>query len=142
MACNVCISFLNQMKVCYCNMKVRVYFIHYWVYAFRVSNTIPNSMSIPWKNESTIIKQPLVKVNLSSNYTILASFFIIFISSIIILCVANQKQKRFVTKKKKRGNPCKLVANVLLFACKHKSPIRRSAFTLCENELPSRIAFS
>ena len=41
-----------------------------------------------------------------------------------------------------RGNPYKLVANVLLFALKHKSPIRRSAFTFCEDELPSRIDFS
>ena len=41
-----------------------------------------------------------------------------------------------------RGNPYKLVANVLLFASKHKSPIRRSAFTFCEDELPSRIDFS
>jgi peptide/histidine transporter 3/4 len=36
-------------------------------------------------------------------------------------------------------NPYKLVYGVLKFAAKHKNPIRRSAFTYCEDELPSRL---
>ena len=36
-------------------------------------------------------------------------------------------------------NPYKLVYGVVKFAAKHKNPIRRSAFTYCEDELPSRI---
>ena len=36
-------------------------------------------------------------------------------------------------------NPYKLVYGVLKFAAKHKNPIQRSAFTYCEDELPSRL---
>ncbi len=36
-------------------------------------------------------------------------------------------------------NPLKTVFRVLKFAAKHKIPIRRSAFTYCENKKPSRI---
>ena len=35
-------------------------------------------------------------------------------------------------------NPYRLVYKVVKFASKHKDPIRRSAFTYCEDELPSR----
>ena len=36
-------------------------------------------------------------------------------------------------------NPYKLVYGVLKFAAKHKNPVQRSAFTYCEDELPSRL---
>ena len=36
-------------------------------------------------------------------------------------------------------NPYKLIYGVLKFAAKHKNPIQRSAFTYCEDELPSRL---
>ena len=36
-------------------------------------------------------------------------------------------------------NPYKLVYGILKFAAKHKNPVRRSAFTYCEDELPSRL---
>ena len=39
-------------------------------------------------------------------------------------------------------NPLKLVVRVLKFATTHKQPIRRSAFTHCEDERPSRIDFA
>ena len=37
------------------------------------------------------------------------------------------------------GNPYKLVYGVIQFAIKHKHPIKRSAFTYCNDECPSRI---
>ena len=36
-------------------------------------------------------------------------------------------------------NPYKLVYKVIKLAAYHKTPIRRSAFTYCEDELPSRM---
>ena len=38
-------------------------------------------------------------------------------------------------------NPIKLIYKVLSYAIKHKHPRQRSAFTYCEDELPSRIDF-
>ena len=37
------------------------------------------------------------------------------------------------------NNPYKLVFMVVKFAYRHKVPLRRSAFTYCEEELPSRM---
>ena len=39
------------------------------------------------------------------------------------------------------GNPYKLVYGVVRFAIKHKHPIKRSAFTYCNDERPSRIDY-
>ena len=36
-------------------------------------------------------------------------------------------------------NPYKLVLRIMKFAKDHTNPIRRSAFTYCEDELPSRL---
>ena len=41
-----------------------------------------------------------------------------------------------------RHNPYKVVYKVLNFARKHKYPFQRSAFTYCDDELPSRIDFA
>ena len=60
--------------------------------------------------------------------------------SVLVLCLLHKKQSWFSTESVK-GNPYKLVSNVLLFALRHKSPIRRSAFTFSEDERPSRIDF-
>ena len=38
-------------------------------------------------------------------------------------------------------NPFRLVYNVIKYAVQHKQPRLRSAFTYCEDELPSRIDF-
>ena len=39
------------------------------------------------------------------------------------------------------GNPYKLVYGVIQFAIKHKHPIKRRAFTYCNDERPSRIDY-
>ena len=36
-----------------------------------------------------------------------------------------------------RNNPCKLVYRVTVFARQQKVPIRRSAFTYCEDDIPT-----
>ena len=41
-----------------------------------------------------------------------------------------------------RVNPYKLVYRVVKFAWHHKIPVRRSAFTYCEDEWPSRMDLS
>ncbi len=41
-----------------------------------------------------------------------------------------------------KGDRYKLVYGVISFAIKHKKPIRRSAFTYCDDERPSRLDFA
>ena len=57
---------------------------------------------------------------------------------IISLCVTHFKRRWFLIEAG-RTNPYGLVYRVVKFAWKHKIPIHRSAFTYCEDELPSRM---
>ena len=61
--------------------------------------------------------------------------------STIILLILYKKKHWFMTESI-RDNPYRLVYNVVTFALQHKKPIRRSAFTYCENERPSRLDFA
>ena len=56
----------------------------------------------------------------------------------ISLVIAHHKRLWFMIDSGSR-NPYKLVYKVIKFTAQHKSPIRRSAFTYCEDELPSRM---
>ena len=54
------------------------------------------------------------------------------------LCVGYCKSRWFLIDSGSR-NPYRLVYQVICFAKKHTYPVRRSAFTYCEDELPSRL---
>ena len=56
----------------------------------------------------------------------------------VSLCIARHKHNWFFVDSGSR-NPYKLVYKVIKFAAQHKNPICRSAFTYCEDELPSRM---
>ncbi len=60
--------------------------------------------------------------------------------SVIILFLVEKYSSKFQHHNTK-GNPYKLVYGVMSFAIKHKKPIRRSAFTYCDDERPSRLDF-
>ena len=63
---------------------------------------------------------------------------LMFLFLFIILCF----RRRWFYVEPKQLNPYKMVIKVLNYARKHKYPLQRSAFTYCDNELPSRIDFS
>ena len=67
--------------------------------------------------------------------TILVST-IIFITLIASFAVLHRRQEWFNIEHN-NTDPYKLVYKVTKFACQHKHPICRSAFTYCEDELPS-----
>ncbi len=67
-----------------------------------------------------------------------------FVAAIIlvwILYLLSKKQKWISAGGTHMTNPYKLVYSVIKFALQHKQIIRRSAFTYCENEYPSRLDF-
>ena len=67
---------------------------------------------------------------------------VLTLASVILLgaslCITRCKPQWFLVDSGSR-NPYKLVYKVIKFATQHKAPIRRSAFTYCEDELPSRM---
>ena len=51
-------------------------------------------------------------------------------------------RRRWFYVESKQHNPYKLVAKILNFSRKHKYPLQRSAFTYCDDEIPSRLDFA
>ncbi len=74
----------------------------------------------------------LASVTICGSLLLIASFAIIAVS----LCVALKRKKWFLIIPSE-VSPYKLVHKVTQFARHHKVPIRRSAFTYCEDEIPT-----
>ena len=92
-----------------------------------------------------MVKFPLAlpPPSLSNEFTLyVLAYPVLFIVAIqllgVILCVQRYKRNWFLIESG-FGNPYKLVFKVVKFAKEHSHPIRRSAFTYCEDELPSRL---
>jgi peptide/histidine transporter 3/4 len=62
--------------------------------------------------------------------------YVLLISS---LCVGYYKRRAWFLTDSGSRNPYRLVYRVISFARKYTYPVRRSAFTYCEDELPSRL---
>ena len=72
---------------------------------------------------------------------------VIALSGISVICsfailLALRKWKHLFSLEMIGSSPYRVVSEVLLFALRHKKPIRRSAFTFCESKAPSRIDFA
>ena len=74
-----------------------------------------------------------------------ASLYVVVISTSIFLSVTVivifHKKKHWLFTEGIGGNPYRLTWGVGKFALQHKKPLRRSAFTFCENSFPSRLDF-
>ena len=64
---------------------------------------------------------------------------LMYVCLVISLCVASRKRRAWFLSDSSSRNPYGLVYRVFRFAREHKTPIQRSAFTYCEEELPSRL---
>ena len=64
-----------------------------------------------------------------------------FFSLIIILLIICCKRRWFHTEPG-QDNPYKLLIKILMFAWKHNYPLQRSAFTYCDDDIPSRLDFA
>ena len=103
------------------------------------SRTLSTSIYINWNNK-TFIADFHHGVRYSFVYVSLVLLVMTSTFLVIIVLIFKWK-KNWLLKEKIKGNPYKLVVDILLFALRHKSPLRRSAFTFCENDPPSRIDF-
>ena len=75
-------------------------------------------------------------------WVIVAVFFFVpltYVCLVISLCIAFCKRRAWFLSDSSSRNPYGLVYRVFRFARAHKTPIQRSAFTYCEEELPTRL---
>ena len=107
-----------------------VFFIHWFVFASHLGAAINKFIIL------NVLQLILTKV--LSIVTQYATPALALTLLGISLGIAHYKCQWFMIDSGSR-NPYKLVYKVIKFAAQHKSPIRRSAFTYCEDELPSRM---
>ena len=77
-------------------------------------------------------------------WPIILSFTSIFVVVVycfllVTLCIAFRKRRTWFLFDRGSRNPYMLVYKVISFAREHRNPVQRSAFTYCEDELPSRL---
>ena len=126
-----------------CNAPTRysVYFIcaYYWTDSFgqllTAATNIPGHEIVINKNYNIIAIDTLRGSLIGS-----ILFISISLSSIVQYFICKKKSRWFIFEKCTQ-NPYMLVYKVVYFAINHKKPIRRSAFTFCENERLSRLDF-
>ena len=78
----------------------------------------------------------------SNSKDVVMSVPMVFVVALTLLLFITYCQRKSFYTRCVRDNPYKVVIRVLNFARKHKYPLRRSAFTYCDDEEPSRIDFA
>ena len=114
-----------------------VLFIHWFVFTLHLGLTINKFI--------------ILAINLFFRYTVYHTNYspglvvALHSTSVVVLIllgisswITKYKHQRFVVDQGSR-NPYQLVYKVIKFAAQHRVPIRRSAITYCEDELPSRM---
>ena len=105
-------------------------FVHYATWTFRLGSLyfFINFFMILCVNEQ--IKIAIVTMQV----------FLFFILTILLL--VSYWKRRWFHSEPGHQNPYKTVYDILKFAKSHKHPLRRSAFTHCDNYIPSRLDFA
>ena len=118
----------------------RTLFIHWYVWVYFVTTGIGQ---LAW---DMTIQYPYNYKNLYYFATTWYNFIgcmilglgniMVVISLIVTLCLAKRRRNRFLIEPG-TVNPYRLVYVIIKFARQHKTPGRRSAFTYCEDEIPT-----
>ena len=118
-----------------------VLYIHMFFWSSNLTNMLSKTFSSLPHHEIIISSYHNI-LNIDSTKVVLLEvcLSISAIFSIIMLFIV-QKYSDYFWTENIMGNPYKLVYVVIRFAIKHKHPIKRSAFTYCNDERPSRIDY-
>ena len=116
-----------------------IIFLHHYFWINNLSDLFAKSVNVLIKgvNFDTLVKKEIVFPK-NVAFILLLIGLVSIISSLIILYLIHTNIMWFISDKI-TGNPYKVIYSVVKFACVNKRPIRRSAFTYCEDEIPSRL---
>ena len=90
-----------------------------------------------WSYISSSLALSMILQHTSSSYMLFGPLLISVNLSLALISIFSCKT--VLIKEPVTHNPFKIVYNVIKYAIKNKSPRQRSAFTYCEDDLPSRI---
>ena len=136
--CNIIQFGTDQLRDAPTRYSVLFLYVIYWcdnmVYLLTVFISLPGK-NIDINQHLNIIHVDKLKFSLlvaSSGCFIALSLLVVFIV---------HKKKHWLLTEHLGGNPYLLTWRVVKFAAQHNKPIRRSAFTYCESDYPSRLDF-
>ena len=128
-------------QLCDAPTRYSVYFIcaYYWTDSF--GQLLTAAANVPGHEIAINQHYNIIAID-SLKGSLIGLLLCVSISfSSIVMCLICKKKSRWFIFEKCTQNPYLLVYKVVYFAINHKKPIRRSAFTFCENERPSRLDF-
>ena len=110
-------------------------FIHWVVYADRLGTFVIQIVDAIYECIS------YCTVETTDGGYILLFAVCLSVTVMLVLIIVCLKQCQFNVENQ-RSNPYRIIYKVLVFTRKHRYPLRRSAFTYCDNEVPSRLDFA
>lgn len=123
--------------------RYSVYYISAYVWIDGIGNLIASSAYI--FEDDTVVEITNNKIAVDRTKGVLMCIVIlisIVLISVVLYIVHRKKFSLLFLLERNQQNPYKLACSVLYYSLQHKNPTRRSAFTFCEDEKPSRIDFS
>ena len=112
-------------------------FIHWYVWTYYTSILIDQlACSLIFHSYFVHDYTQVLSLQSGIGYSLIAFLLLLVIVVLpVTLCLARRWRRWFLVEPG-QYSPYKLVYRVTKFACQHKTPLRRSAFTYCEDELP------
>ena len=114
-----------------------ILFIHWYVWIYHAGYFLT---AIAW---NLTFQNTYLHVRSGTLYYIGSALFLSLLVMSLVLLIASlcvyQRRKLWFLLEAAGANPYKLVYRVVKFASQHKVPLRRSAFTYCEDKFPSRL---
>ena len=108
-------------------------FIHWVIFADRLGTFVIQIVNAVYECINT--------VETSDGIYILIFAMCLSVTVMLVLIIVCLKLCQFYVENQ-RSNPYRMIYKVLVFTRKHRYPLRRSAFTYCDNEVPSRLDFA
>ena len=113
-------------------------FIHWYVWTYYASFFVSQlTLNLGLTSMFEFIDEYMLDYAITTGFCLLALIPVVVVMVLpITLCLVRQRKRWFLIEPGGL-NPYKLVYRVTKFAHQHKIPVQRSAFTYCEDELPS-----
>ena len=136
--CNIIQFGTDQLRDAPTRHSVLFLYAIYWCDS--ISSLLTVCITLPGKDITFNEYHNYIYVDkLKSSLLVIASCIFTALSILVVFIV--HKKKHWLMTEHLGGNPYLLIWRVVKFAAQHNKPIRRSAFTYCESDYPSRLDF-
>ena len=111
-------------------------FIHYAIWAFQSGSLILAAIIATYFSLRECSRGGVLKI------VVALSSIVLYVSSTAVLLLIGYWKRQWFHFEPGHQNPYKTVYDIMKFSKSHKYPLQRSAFTHCDNKIPSRLDFA